>query len=305
MPVTATLDFASRPNAKFRSQGLLAARPQPEGIGDTYLATDTGQVFTSIDGLNWTLFGGSRVLDDLSDVVAATWTKGALLVGHDAAQWAVWGPGQSGYTPIFDSSQSGGLTAYPFQLRHLLDAESGGPADGEVPTWSTANGQFEWATPGGSGGATFKGARLRRTTGDQSCSSGSVTALQWNTADYDASGLHSTVTHTERITFDADGEIYAIRANVYLTDGGSISANEGAEIQIRHYDASATTTYIVAEQDVDQNITVLSDAGVSLSVDLPVDTGDYIYVTIDNRYDDALNFKADTRSNFSVHRLAV
>lgn len=74
------------------------------------------------------------------------------------------------------------------------------------PAGETAGGDELFLTipPGGGGSATFSGVRVTRST-TLSLTTGTLTAVNWDTEDYDVGGFHSTVTNTNRLTAPASG----------------------------------------------------------------------------------------------------
>lgn len=101
---------------------------------------------------------------------------------------------------------------------------------GLVPTGSGVateflNGTAAWSTPSA---VSVPGCRVRHSV-NQSLTSGSFTALAFDTEDYDTDTMHSTVTNNSRITFTTAGKYRIVGQAVWDSN-----ANGFRELTIRH-----------------------------------------------------------------------
>jgi hypothetical protein len=144
-----------------------------------------------------------------------------------------------------------------------------------TPSSSTyLRGDNTWSTPSG---ATLSYCRVRKSTGGTVSSGGAFTAFPFDTEDADASGMHSTVTNTTRVTIGTSGRyvICGEWTNAVLTNGY-------CGIQLRK-----NGTTVLASHGVGYNNT----GGVALTTSIVVDlvATDYIemgYVSgINTSYD--------------------
>lgn len=110
-------------------------------------------------------------------------------------------------------------------------------------------------------------------TGTQSISAGGNVDVTWGGESYDTTGMHSTVSNTERITIATKG-IYEIKCCIRMNtafDNGSLRAT------LNHYDDSAALTVNIGSQS-----TYEPSGGTTPSVfvgaETELDVNDYITV---------------------------
>jgi hypothetical protein len=114
--------------------------------------------------------------------------KGDLIVGTGADTFARLAVGTNGHTLVADSSETTGL---------------------------------KWAAP--AGGGSFVGCILSDSNATQSLTSGTDTALTYNTEIADTDGFHSTVSNTSRITIPsgkAGKYVFILRGVAAVAGGG-------------------------------------------------------------------------------------
>lgn len=147
---------------------------------------------------------------------------------------------------------------------------------------------------GGGGSATFLGCKVHASTAI-SLTTATLTSLNFDTEDYDVSGMHSTSSNTNRITVPQAG-VYRVTGSVQFAGNatkdrlvgfskngtGAAFVNDGAQ---RAWPASAATT---------------DDAYVTATTDLALAAGDYVTLIVYQNSGGSLNAKA---ASFSVYYL--
>lgn len=110
-------------------------------------------------------------------------------------------------------------------------------------------------------------------TGTQSISSGGNVDVTWGGESYDTTGMHSTVSNTERITIATKG-IYEIKACIRMNtafDNGSLRAT------LNHFDDSAATTVNIGSQTTYEPSGGIAPS-VSFSAEAELDVNDYLTI---------------------------
>lgn len=151
---------------------------------------------------------------------AAAANEGYLYYGTDTgilyrSNGSSWDTNSSGFANPMTTSGDiiyGGASGTPTRLPK--------GTDGQVLT--LASGIPSWAAATGGGGGSFIGCRVRRTT-DQSLTLDTLTAILFDTEDFDTDTMHSTVSNTDRITASTAG-YYAVGAYVSWSAGGNKQA---------------------------------------------------------------------------------
>lgn len=153
------------------------------------------------------------------------------------------------------------------------------------------------SSAGGGSGPELKGAKAYRTSSDQTLGVGSETSLLWNAEEWDTNSMHDTSTNSHRIEGFSNDEAYQFEVNAYLADGG-ISSGYNGTLYIKHYDSSVPSTKVKAALGLTYSMIAEAGGRVHLGVPIEVDSGDYVYVTVDNQFDASLGLSYEDESCF-------
>lgn len=130
-----TLSFDQLHVAKLRS-GIFSDRPAAQGVGDSYLSTDTFELYVCYSGTTWTLYasgGGS------SDFSGLRWSLIAdqSIPGDNSEQYSTWDSEDwtyGDYGTVGALALTPSLGVYGFSFRFLFDNAFAG--DWTIKIWA-------------------------------------------------------------------------------------------------------------------------------------------------------------------------
>lgn len=140
-----------------------------------------------------------------------------------------------------------------------------------------------------SGGGSLGGACVRKTT--QNVANATITALTFDTEDYDDTAYHSNVTNPTRLTIPATGR-YRVSA------GGFFGFTDSNELDL-FVTLNGSTT--LSSALFGQTLHTATGKHINVSRDLPLTSGDYIEALL---YHDNGSTRAFTDAYFTIERLA-
>jgi hypothetical protein len=145
------------------------------------------------------------------------------------------------------------------------------------------------------GGSTFAGARVRRTTDQTTADYSTETAIPWEEAVVDTDSFWSAGTPS-RLTVPVayNGRYANVQGQVRID---ATTADTYKVVRLSHKDSGGTTKFIAA-QSVEVGLTT-AYVNVSL-IGVPVATGDYFDMAIDEESDTSVTIKSASQSGFAI-----
>lgn len=138
-------------------------------------------------------------------------------------------------TPAYAAVKDSDLSTSDITTNDVSTTKHGFVPKAPNDTTKFLRGDATWAVPSG-GGSTLDGAACHMAS-DYTISDSTLTAIPWDTEDYDNGGLHSTSSNQSRFTIQSTG-YYLVTAN--LTYAGFANGRRTCEI---HVNGVATRLY--------------------------------------------------------------